>query len=80
VTDEHSLVSVDAVIPDRQTVSDVEFLGKVTFPTGLDQFFNKTFSLSLPLISGQNPHCKTIVEIVDISIGIIAFLLAAVLL
>ncbi len=31
---DHSLVSVDVMIPDRQTVTDVEFLGEVSFPTG----------------------------------------------
>lgn len=32
---DHSLVWVDVVVPDRQTVADVELLGTVTLPTGL---------------------------------------------
>ncbi|NJN88413.1 MAG: phytase, partial [Leptolyngbyaceae cyanobacterium SL_7_1] len=31
---DHSLVWVDVVVPDRQTVADVELLGTVTFATG----------------------------------------------
>ncbi|MDX2212814.1 MAG: phytase [Oculatellaceae cyanobacterium bins.114] len=30
---DHSLVWVDVVVPTRQTVADVDFLGEVTFPT-----------------------------------------------